>query len=262
LDNSTRVDKNVTDVIQQNLEDTSGSLAKVITRAAQGTIMDVGARTLLEYRFRTSAYEDLKTKVQAFTNQVSGYEFINNATACWNTQFTIPFEDFDRAEIEGVRGQKPLLEFEFDIQSMQWFTEYMKPLVYREYPRANVLVFERDTSIYGYIPSRCVGFEQHGSAVASLESESISTRNTSIKVAGRFHLLMYEDYKQLKSQAARLYVEESASSKIPDPELVRIMNSNFPIFTTSRGVIYPLNILYRFPEEARPRKVASYITSF
>lgn len=250
-DKDARLDKNVKtsskEIISANND--SASSASVTTKQAEGELENVEDKVLLSYGFRTSHYPSLTSKLKDIAQYTTYYDRVNPVTCTMSMEYQLPKEPFDANEILGSSERGPLVTFDLDIQQMAWFVTYMKPLVYHSYPLFGKFSLRRDTSEYGYIPTRHVSFHQDKELENLTEAEigtgKLGADATGVKVTGNFHLTMYEDFKELRNQVANAYTRETNVSV--KAAYFKLMDTNFPGISAYRGDTYPVNVYYQLP---------------
>lgn len=255
-DNNASLDKNVTTTKKEVLASGSeGGSTTVNTKQAEGEILNVEDKILVAYNFRTSYYNDLTNKLREIAGYRGYYSMSSWQTNTVSAEYTLTKEPFDATEILGSDELPPTIVFDVDIKNAPWYTTYMQPLVYKDYPLFGKFSLRRDTSLYGWVPTRNVSLTQSPQLDnlkdAEVAAGKLKAGQATVKMTGNFHVMMFEDFTELRNQVA------NASRKEFNEAYGRMLMSSFPGIATNRNDTYPVNIYYRMPGASKLIKVTT-----
>jgi hypothetical protein len=209
------------------------------------SIADSVVSVLNEYYIRTSYYNSLQEKLQSFQYS-SGwrYPLFNRVhevgvTATGN-------ELFDKVEMTGTSSMAKLITIEADLDSTNWYKQYIDSLLYMNYPLGSgVSITNRQVNEVGVPPVKTGLIRQKNYTFQLNENElkNESFPSNSGVNAFIFNTVIYaaNDYADLHTQVARLYTNNPTGIT---PEMSYLLNT---LFTPVQKGSYVLNVKYHLP---------------
>ncbi|MHA7059760.1 hypothetical protein ACWGOQ_0021210 [Aquimarina sp. M1] len=194
--------------------DSTGNDAEIRSRTIDQLSVNGEERELLSYEFRTSKYTTFQAKVnrmdkkQDLYRHLSPYELILQ-------QDIVPDEPFDLVDLVGNRysGNKPLVVAQAQLNN-KYYKSYIYPLLYKEYPLADMIEVTRSTDGVGVPPVEAV--EPVTSYITYLENGVFDTENFN-PYSYNLTSYYYRDYLDLRYQ---LILKEDTSLLQEYPQLV------------------------------------------
>lgn len=256
-DRNLATDKNVStqssDVLVASTD--NSSTAVVNTKIATGVIMQVRGKVLLKYAFRTSTYGTLVQKLANHKVQGSYFSSLGDRATALGVRIHQTSEPFDEAELKADRGPN-LISFEVDFKNQFWFASKLKSQLYQSYPIQGKFHFERDTSLWGFLPTRHITFNQtpplQKLGTEEIESGKVMPEPCVYTLSANFHKTLSEDHQQISSQVAKAFCDGNDIGNY-----VSLLTEGFPSLTRTKGFSYPIEVFYHFPWEARKMKIAT-----
>jgi len=198
-----------------------------------------------ELNLRTSMYPTFTDKLNAMQLSSTSMQIVT--TGIHNLiQFASFAERMDNYEVNGDVNSR-LIQCEISLDNNTWFNQYIKPLVYDNYPRLPSLnITWRDAEELGVPPYRSIYCYQTANVV-DIETLAIgstySYTGTSIGIKFTGVVVMNQDYQDLKNKAASLFSPSSPHTNI----LLPIINGFFtPILVNQQ---YSATLKYVLPGE-------------
>lgn len=202
-------------------------------------------RKLFELNLRTSMFATFTGKLDAMQLSTTSKQIVT--TGIHNLiQFADFTERFDAYEVQGSDASR-LIQCEISLEDNTWYNQYIKPLVYQNYPRIPELsITWRDADVYGVPPVRSIYCYQTAN-VTDIETLQVGTTyhypkaSMGIKYTGV--VTMNQDYQYMKGQASSMYKPGSPHANI----LLPIIDGFFtPILVNQR---YKATLKYVLPGE-------------
>ena len=152
--------------------------------------------------FRTSEYNDLKEKINAFSAnmQVAGTTYL---------KIKSPIEPFDFLERKGMNDVEPLVQFRGDLNGNSWYNNTVYPLIYQHFPTSTPyqIYMPRDEEVLGTPPVKAVGYVALTSSFVTQEHYETNTYPLAWEVAVfkdaidyKVPRVMSDDLKGIKDQ--------------------------------------------------------------
>ena len=239
-----KVDRNVSKKTNRiNVGDESLE-TEITTKQAEGTINELQEKSVFTAYIRSSKYASLSDKMDAVTDNYSWRRTIRNGIhelgrTIYSTEY------FDVAEISGVNGHKPLLQFKA-ILNDSYYKDFIAPLNYNNYPLdGDIRITNREPGLLGVPPVKAVYIRQNPGPNAMLTEDDIingSGNNTVTSAAFIYNLTHYYelDYIDLQRQVANKYVSSGTSNN----RLVYLLTTPFPRI---RYGYYDVELQYMLP---------------
>lgn len=209
-------------------------------------ILGVDTTSIYDYYVRSSKYQTLSQKLQAYqygngwTYPIQNLVHEVGVTANGN-------ELFDKVELKGksTLNIPSLLVVETKLDTINWYNQYINPLIYQNYPYGAILITNRNITDLGLPPTKS-SFVRYTNlyelSKSELKNNQISLNNGNIAFVMNTAKVAANDYSNLHHQIANLYAYNSTQVT---PQMLNLLNGSFvPI--TAPGDYY-LNISYRLP---------------
>ena len=220
---------------------------KVTTQKAEGTVENLKETIIFVSTFRTSKYN-------TFTDKMNNQSMSTGARVPDARGQSIHYlankirgdELFDKAELEGVNNQLPLVDMVADLSTNSYYLDHVYPLVYENYqdltvPQAQI----NRTDKLGVPPVKAVYVHQYPTSLPTLSSADFNTGVSEMMTEANF---MYElpyymknDYQDLQAQTISYCLNKPERIT---PRRNSIISDNFPIVT--KGT-YQVRLTYTIP---------------
>lgn len=235
------VDANVTTVLNTT-EDESGTV-EIASKTAQGSRENLQEKEIFGSLFRTSVYNTFNEKMQTFNFSQGGTWPIANGVHELTTSFKTD-ELFDKLEIQGKEGMKPLIGFKA-LLGDSYYRETIYPLNYLGYPiHPQVQITNwRNTEEMGVPPVNGIFIGQSERDRMLLEANKNSSDAPGFSGSGTLVYFQpyyyYMDYHELKQKSAEVAFYSGST-----PRLETLINGRFPSIQSGK---YDLEMSYVLP---------------
>ena len=234
----TKIDKKDLKIKGQNTENTS--TLEIKTKDAEGSINILDEKSIFKTHFRTSKFNTLSDKLNAFERRIYFKDYI--IPRVQDLYIFYYGNEFFAKEETVWSNISPLIQFQA-INDNKWYNKIVYPLIYKGYPYNGLTIKHRQTDDYGIPPNNPITIYQYPYEI-SLTEEHLQTGVPNLNsdfVAFKYGLSspMYYDYHDLLDQAANKYRLAEAPSRIR-----YLFNNNF---TSIYKGYYKSNVKYVLP---------------
>lgn len=216
---------------------------------ATGTLTSDEARTYLQYDFATSQYYSFRDKMAAKTLIKGQYQIISTFVGALHADVA-GSEAFDAADLWGsnLSDNKPLIQASA-LLTDSWYTQYIYPRIYKQYPPEPGITLSRDTSVVGFPPTR-------GVEVASWYQPTLQNSPNDQSLVTRLPYRYYQDYyyfsdyREFQNKLINKYANNF--SLMPEPLRQTYLEGIYPIMRTGK---YPVLFRYVLPGNVQSNQV-------
>ncbi|HEY8402288.1 MAG TPA: hypothetical protein VIK89_13560, partial [Cytophagaceae bacterium] len=234
------IDANVTSNIDST-ETEAGSVA-LKTNKADGTRENLQEKEIFVSNFRSSKYNTFTQKMRTFSFSQGGTWPIANGVHELTT--SIKGEElFDKFEIQGQSGIKPLIGFKA-LLGDTYYRNDIHSLIYDSYPiNGNITIQERETQEMGVPPVKGIFLGQSDKdrilEESDIQAGSASLPSGHATIVYIQALYYYKDYFELKQQCA-----EQAYYTTSNDRMNKLIEGRFPSISSGK---YDLEMNYVLP---------------
>lgn len=166
------VDRNVTTTEAKEDMDDKGNEMVTTTKQAEGTITTSEEKVIYNVHFKTSKFLDFNSRFAE--NQINVRALYDRGYMEFYLITDMPGkEPLDYAELNGRNGQPALVQMEAILDETKYFTDYVYPLTYENYPwYGNHSIDWREVDDYGLHASRAISAWQ-GALLKGLTDQEI-----------------------------------------------------------------------------------------
>lgn len=211
------IDRNVFEEVATEKGSDGSINIEIRTKKAEGTIQKYSEKLLYQSFFRTSAHNTFRSKFNslAVTQPWMTPEVGMQSIVAVGVNLS-GFELFDKAELAGIKGQKPLVRLAADLDNNVWYQQDMHPLIYQGFPFIPGMRIKRRDEALGIPPKYAVSINQDAE-LRELTSTDLGDRNpANIASVGRVNYrldrYMYLDYGDIIGDVADWHVRNINSS--------------------------------------------------
>lgn len=215
-----------------------GGDVEMQTKSAKGSIKNMKEKFLYSNYFRTSMYNTLTDKVNAFTETESFWYRVTDRNIFIAHLRYKTSESFDNEEISQI------IKLNAN-KNGYWLETYQIPLIYSVYPVLSGATVNRDTSLYGLIPIRALDFKSSliNSALTADEKKTGTSINRSSTCNLQYNLPIYTywDYQDIFTNLANMINRCKGNVAAEN-----ILNTSYTgiVLNRTRVINYPVNINY------------------
>ena len=225
---SYQVDQNVKEGVVASSIDAD---TEIKTKQAEGQLDIVAEKTIYSTFFRTSRFSTVREKV----NSLPITSTFSVLTVPWRVHRLMSFiagpEYFDVIEMNGTnRSQnEPLIQLEAELQTNDYFNNYVYPLVYANYPiNGDIKINWRNTNVLGVPPSKAMYIFQEPSNLILTSSDigAGSAFANASRAAYTYDLPYYmeRDFKDIQAQVVNRYIHSTTVTE----GIHQIMFNSYP----------------------------------
>lgn len=245
LDDNNAVNRNVKENMNEVINDASGTTTEITTREAIGEIREAEEKAFYTIPFRVSQHNKFLDKLTASELNV---RFLYNVSPGIDLPGATVYgtEMFDKYEIEGHNGFKPLIQRQAVLQGADWYQTNIYPLIYQAYPlNPNATITYRDTDEYGVPPVHRVDFWQidynYLLTDQDIESGQVTLEAEKTHLVYTLQETWAGDYAHIRNKLANL-VDQGLT---PNSRITTILNK-YPAPQIDKGN-YPIKVSYVLP---------------
>ncbi len=222
------------------LDTEDGGNISVDSRKASLEVRDDIGATLLDYNFKSSAYNTLKQKIDNIKKTTATATVLSSDLLMLGYE-TKEMEPFDKAELTGVQytNNKPLVDVEAALTDY-FFKQKINPLLYEDYPvDGRVRVKRGNVDEIGLPPTRALPIKSdYLSSIKNEQYTGLVTRNFPY-----YYNLPYvykQDFIDIQSQVINGYIKSDGTSWTA---YEKFSKARFPFISSEKYRIYMQYIL-------------------
>ncbi len=219
---------------------------EITTKKAEGNIDQLQEKQVFGMNFRSSKYGSLNDKINAADRSGTGRWPIRNGVHELINSFKSD-EFFDNYELNGGQSFDPLIVIQADLSNNEYYSQYMYPIIYDDYPIENTFTIKwRTPSELGVPPTKAIFIRQYPVKNLSLTESDIAIGRTitasNLSAAFVYNLSNYyeRDLSNLQSDVANYYAESGTSNE----RIQLLLTSPFPRIL---GGSYEYKVLFILP---------------
>ena len=213
---------------------------EVTTKTADNVSRE-GVIERLNYEFRTSSYATFEKKIKDI--RVTDHLWNTTVTSeiVYLTSNVSQYPGFEIAELFGnsFTNDVPLVTMESDLDDT-YFTTDINPILYQKYPKGSNYSFERDVTVYGFVPKKA--FEVLNFYEIGLQNQSHNhLRKTTFPFYYDLPLQYHNDFKDIENKVLNDVVDGKLSGTSAQAE---ILNHQYLYMRQGK---YRTTVFYRLP---------------
>lgn len=193
--------------------------AKLVARAAEGSIAELQEKQIYTSNFRTSKYPTFESKIKAQVISRTSMEILFLWEGLYSNSTIQSDEAFSKEELVGntFTKFKPTVRLEADLANNNYYEEEIFPLVYDSYPiDGNIRINHRNVDSLGIVPTKAVRIRQNNRSLTLTEEHILSGNYQPTDQGMMFQYflppVMYFDFKDIQSQVVNRYISHSTVS--------------------------------------------------